>query len=202
MSLLSKEQILYRYRFLCLLMILLFFILPLSGEEFSPESIEQDILDSILHGVEEEELEYEFLPLEMISLLSEQLKEKEKELSEKENYLLDKEKHLEQKEIAIREMKAELNAIREFIEDAVSRRESIHKEELRQLINLYEQMRPRNAAIALQSLFQKDRDIAVEIVKNMQAMRAGKLMDSLSQIDPNMVAEISKVLGSPGFISQ
>lgn len=187
MNYLSKDIISGHDRLIGFILVMLFLMPLLYAQEAD------------LPGTVEEDIRFELLPVELIGELKDKLRAKDQELQDREEDLQRREKAVREKELALMTLMEELMEIRRFIEREIAKQEAIDQEELRQLTSLYEQMRPRNAAVSLQSLYNKDPGITVTIIKKMQALRAGKIMDALSQIDPDMVAEISKAIGSSGF---
>ena len=64
-------------------------------------------------------------------------------------------------------------------------------ENMKRLIKAYSGMEPDNAARALQELYAKDRDIALDLFAGLSARKAAAILDALAALKPALAADIS-----------
>lgn len=119
------------------------------------------------------------------------LDEKEQALKAKELELADKEKMLRALEEELVEKEQELNSIKDQITARLNEVRSNEDENLDALARIYASTKPKAAA----EIFVKmDTDKAVQLMRRIPPMSAGKIMAALGKIDAAKASEITERL--------
>lgn len=109
------------------------------------------------------------------------LRKKEEELTRREQSLKELERELDAR---LKKMEAMEKSVKDMLESADTKK----NERLRHLVDVYANMKAKQAAKALEKL---DEDIAVRILSGMRGRQAGEIM---SQMDATKTAVLSKAL--------
>ena len=119
------------------------------------------------------------------------LKEKEAILEKKELKLLEKEKQLKKLKEEIKAESKKLTKIQDSISKMMEAISADSAERVGKLAKIYESMKGNNAARIIVELYQKDKEIAIEVIKKMSPRKSGKILDAMTGIDKQTTANIS-----------
>ncbi|QAR34051.1 hypothetical protein EP073_11745 [Geovibrio thiophilus] len=126
-----------------------------------------------------------------IQSLAARLEAKEQELRKKETELSDKEKRLKALEEELIAKENELNAIKDTITKRLNEVQSSEDKNLEALARIYSSTKPKSAA----EIFVKmDTDKAVQLIRKIPPMNAGKIMAALGKIDAEKASQITEKL--------
>ncbi|MCD8491934.1 MAG: hypothetical protein LRY51_08545 [Geovibrio sp.] len=126
-----------------------------------------------------------------IQSLAARLEAKEQELNKKETALADKEKRLKALEEELIAKENELNAIKDTISKRLNEVQSSEDKNLDALARIYSSTKPKSAA----EIFVKmDTDKAVQLIRRIPPMNAGKIMAALGKIDAEKASQITEKL--------
>jgi flagellar motility protein MotE (MotC chaperone) len=126
-----------------------------------------------------------------IQSLAARLEAKEQELKKMEMELADKEKRLKALEEELIAKENELNGIKDTITKRLNEVQSSEDENLNALARIYSSTKPKSAA----EIFVKmDTDKAVQLIRRIPPMNAGKIMAALGKIDAEKASQITEKL--------
>ncbi|MBF0274436.1 MAG: hypothetical protein HQK84_04300 [Nitrospinae bacterium] len=111
-----------------------------------------------------------------LKLLNE-LKERQKSLEEKEMELKNKESQIKTIESSIDTKLADMQTLKNQLEELITMRKDLGEKNIKQLVKVYESMKPAEAAIVIEKL---EEDIAVQVLKRMLGKKAGKILDVMN----------------------
>jgi flagellar motility protein MotE (MotC chaperone) len=124
--------------------------------------------------------------------LSVQLEARERAIDRREQSVVDRERELRAIEDRLKERTASLEALRTEIDGLRTQVDAEHAARVAAVVKSVEAMKPAAAAAMLAEL---DRALAIEVVKEMNKGKAGKL---LAALPPELGARITEGLAGPG----
>jgi flagellar motility protein MotE (MotC chaperone) len=119
------------------------------------------------------------------------LKEKEAILEKKEMELTEKEKQLKKLKEEIKVETKKLANIQASVNKMMATLSEDSAKRVAKLAKIYESMKGDNAARIIVELYQKDKEIAIEVIKKMSPRKSGKILDAMTGIDKKTTANIS-----------
>lgn len=126
---------------------------------------------------------------EQLSKALQAVEERTKELDRREEDLRARELRLRELERMIEEKIGKLSSVRKDLETLLAEIKGARKEGMRELAKIYGNMPPEEAAARLEKM---DEDLAVALIRNMNARTAGRI---LALVEPSKAAELTQKMG-------
>lgn len=126
------------------------------------------------------------LPSEGIRWLTDKLRQKEHTLDHREATLAAREADLRLAEKKLDDRMRELRALREELGALLSQMDAAREERIVALVRMFEGMRPREAAPILATT---ETEVALEVLKRMNTMKAGKI---LAEMEPAVASTLAE----------
>ncbi len=128
----------------------------------------------------------------LLQELDEQIDRRRRELAQEEESLASLRQALEAAKQELAGERDRLEALKARVEADIARRERVIDERLDQIAKVYEAMKPREAALALEGM---EDDMAVSILERLQGRSVGKIFDLMPK---DRVRELTRRLEEGG----
>jgi flagellar motility protein MotE (MotC chaperone) len=123
--------------------------------------------------------------------LIDELSAQKNRLEGRASELSERERQLQVSQQELRAQRAELEALREKIRQERQAAEGQTAPSFQRLLKAYEGMEPENAAAALSQLYQRDREVVVDVLLGLRSRQAALVLDAVAAGHPQIAAELS-----------
>jgi flagellar motility protein MotE (MotC chaperone) len=123
--------------------------------------------------------------------LIDELSARKSGLEERAEELAERERQVEVVRQELATERTELEALREKVRKERQEAEGRSAPSFDRLLKAYEGMEPENAAAALSQLYQRDREVVVDVLLGLRSRQAAAVLDAVAAQHPQIAAELS-----------